>query len=256
MLKGITTEINKRLRRKEEIFGLQHLALKCFALLASVFFPEVTSAQWSTADFSYDTDSSVAAVGVAGSGVHQLYVICTNGSVEIYTIGYAAKSGSNRTEALTITVDGQVFSFPSTYRPAEGYWGGPPVPGVVDALKNGNQAIVQPASEQAQSYSLRGSSSNISAALAQCVGTNELESTSVTPQANSLFSEIDNVFASNNCTATEQQLYDAIYAITGYISDAQATVLSWSQDPQFGSKYDVISTNPYTYRWKSGVCAS
>lgn len=225
-------------------------------MLALVSVSKLANAQWSTADFSYDTDSSVAAAAVSSSGVHQLYLVCTNGSVEIYTIGYAAKSGPNRVETLTITVDGQVFSLPATYKPTEGYWGGPPVPGVVDALKNGSRAIVQPASEQAQYYSLQGSSSNISTALAKCEGANELETTSATPQANGLNAEIDSVFASNNCIATEQQLYDAIYAKTGYISDAQATVLSWGQDAQFIAKYDVISTNPYTYRWKSGICAN
>ncbi len=72
--------------------------------------------------------------------------------------------------------------------------------------------------------------------------------------AQDLFKVIDKVFVDNGCIATEQQLFDAIKKTTGSYLDAQPTVLSWSNDRNFNQKYDVISRDPYTYRWKAGPC--
>ena len=66
---------------------------------------------------------------------------------------------------------------------------------------------------------------------------------------------IDRIFLDNGCVATEDQLFSAIAAEYS-ISDAQAQILNWSQSPGFSQDYDVLSRDPFTYRWRSPLCTA
>lgn len=67
-------------------------------------------------------------------------------------------------------------------------------------------------------------------------------------------SPIDRVFLRNNCRATEDALWQEIkdqYSI----GDARTQLLIWSRSPNFNDNYEVLSRDPFEYRWKTGLCA-
>ena len=142
------------------LFAPVFAMIVCFASQAGADWNFVATGNW--------VSETPTARGVGRTGVHALFATCVNGAPFLYTSGYAAVAGQNRTETFQVTVDGARFSVTGTHAPPDGLWTGTASPDLIDALKRGRQADVRVPGQNRIRYSLRGSSRALGRALAAC----------------------------------------------------------------------------------------
>ncbi|ETX13296.1 hypothetical protein OCH239_12370 [Roseivivax halodurans JCM 10272] len=68
--------------------------------------------------------------------------------------------------------------------------------------------------------------------------------------------EIAQTFLRQNCVATESELFEAVRQRWGSIGDAHAALRIWGETPGFSDDYEILSRDPFTYRWTAGPCAN
>lgn len=140
---------------------------------------------------------------------------------------------------------------------------------MVDALISGSRATISfetRSGRESFNISLKGSARALRPILAACPNPDPEWDPSDVPagaanqppsnaEAVSDRNEIAQTFIRQNCVATESELYEAVMQRWGSISGAQAALRIWSEAPNFREEYDVLSRDPFTYRWKAGPCA-
>lgn len=115
---------------------------------------------------------------------------------------------------------------------------------VISSLKRGTTMAVI-LGGKAKQYSLRGSSRQINKALRLCRAyTSTMRAKGSSDPTVKIISRI---FEANDCIATEEQIFDALSQNMG-IAGANSYFVSWTERPDFLSRYKVISRDPFTYQ--------
>ena len=137
-------------------------------ILMSCIWASAAAADWQLVPQGGWVSERPTARGTAESGVHVLSITCREGVPFLFTLGYPAKAGAERTEAFEVEVDGRRFALEGLHVPPDGLWTAVPSRSLIVALRAGSVARVTPPGQAMQTVRLRGSSRAITGALAEC----------------------------------------------------------------------------------------
>ncbi len=124
---------------------------------------------------------------------------------------------------------------------------------VIETLKQGAQMAVVSGGKM-QHFSLRGSRKQIDRAQRLCKMPNPLALSN--QDDSSVNSIISGVFKSNECIASENQIFHALSGEIG-LAAANSKFVMWTERVDFLERYKVISSDPYIYKdVSSSFCKS
>ncbi len=117
---------------------MRHLILTLFACLLST----TAAADWQLAPQGGWISDHPTARRTAQSGAYVLSLTCRKSEPFLFTMGYPAQAGAERTEAFEVDVDGQKFSPSGQHYPPDGLWTATPSAALITALKDGSAVRV------------------------------------------------------------------------------------------------------------------
>lgn len=205
-----------------------------------------------------------------------LLASCFNGT-PVWGVIYGRPEALVAPQTLSVTVDGRLsYRLASTelFEPSARSYAAPLYGGegwrMIDAVSGGDRAVVSLTTEAGvltRELTLRGSSGALATVTRACpnpdpefdpsdvpVGRSTAAPTPPTSRRFSVPDAIDALFVGQGCVATEDEVFGLLSREFGGPSGARAPFRIWTEDPNWGSRYEVVSRDPITYRMISGAC--